>query len=616
MCGIAGILSLAQEPIQNPPIYSMTRTLVHRGPDGEGFWINPSQTIALGHRRLAIIDLSKEANQPMHYLNRYTIVYNGEIYNYIELREELRQKGVVFQTESDTEVILAAYATWGISCLSRLDGMFAFALWDEEEKTLFCARDRFGEKPFFYTIYNNCFYFASEIKALFAAGIPYTISNRFLYHYMVFGRTENPTEKHLTFYQYIYRLPNHHYLFIKNGQIQKKSYWNLEIDEVAIPEGKAVEQFRELFFKSIQRRMRSDVTVGTSLSGGLDSSSIACSIHYLYPKQVYHTFSGVFPGFQKDESPFIREVIKHTHFLSHTTSPTAEEIYRLFAKVFYHQEEPFGSMSICLQYCVFQLAKQHQVIVLLDGQGADEALAGYHFYYYNYLFTLLRKSPFHFLKVKKEIERLHQIRLNLGLSFYIHSFVPKLWGYVAQMRRQFLSPNHPYFKGLHPDIVQAYQNEMPIYPIFSTLKHYLKWSLVDQGLHELLRYADRNSMAHSIEVRLPFLYHKLVEFLMRLPIHYIIREGWTKWILRKAMDGILPSLIQWRKDKIGYEPPQDGWLKHPLMKKLIQEAQSYLLKEKIITHVAPNLEWVHLNLYFLHTIWSQVENRKTTVFQT
>jgi len=451
------------------------------------------------------------------------------------------------------------------------------------------------------------------MKALFAAGIPRSIHPQSLYQYVVFGNVEFPNDKRQTFFQGIYRLPNHHYLLIKDGKVQENAYWELETAEEEWDEHKAIEHFRSLFFESIQRRMRSDVPVGSSLSGGLDSSSIACSIHHLYPNQSYHTFSGVFPGFSKDESPFIQTVIQHTGFYSHTVSPTAEEIAQLFQTVFYHQEEPFGSMSICLQYCVFQLARQNHVIVLLDGQGGDEALAGYHAYYYTYLAELLRKNLFQFCKARKAIETLHNQRLELRPGFYFRSLLPEVWGYSAHLRRKSLPPTHPYFKGLNPDIVQSHQNQKSFYPLRPSLKALLRWNLVHKGLHELLRYADRNSMAHSLEVRLPFLYHKLVEFVMRLPTHFILREGWTKWILRKAMDGILPPSIQWRKDKIGYEPHHNEWLKHPTLQTLIQEARSYLQQEKLITQIFPDTEWSHLNLYLLLTCWKQDNALQTRV---
>ena len=307
MCGIAGILS--KKNIAFSHLKKMTDALAHRGPNGEGHWANEYHTVLLGHRRLSIIDLSDKGSQPMHCLGRYTIIHNGEIYNYIEIREFLITKGYHFYSKTDTEIIAAAFDFWGKRCLQHFDGMFAFAIWDNKEQQLFCARDRFGEKPFYYYEDDEHFVFASEMKALWAMGIEKVVSKKMMLNYLTLGQVQNPSDKEVTYYENIYALAPSHYLLFELLPFKYKlnQYWKLNKEsKIDCSVKDAIEKIDFLLGSSIQKKLRSDVAIGTSLSGGLDSSTIAA---YLASKKInLTTFSATFPSFEKDESPFIQKI--------------------------------------------------------------------------------------------------------------------------------------------------------------------------------------------------------------------------------------------------------------------------------------------------------------------
>ncbi|HEX8358088.1 MAG TPA: asparagine synthase (glutamine-hydrolyzing), partial [Segetibacter sp.] len=379
MCGIAGIL-LDSGNVSVPQLRKMTDAIAHRGPEGDGFWINATGETGFGHRRLSILDVSAAGAQPMHYQNRYTITYNGEIYNYRELKDQLVKKGYAFASQSDTEVLLAAYACYGKECLQHFDGMFAFAIWDEEEKSLFCARDRFGEKPFYYCYSprKRQLLFASEMKALWAAGVPKTPDGEMLLRYISVGWVQNPVNKEQTFFEDILSLPPSHYLWYRfatndTPTLEVRNYWDIDKETQTGKLDDLKEKFLSLFTTSVKRRLRSDVPLGSSLSGGLDSSSIVAIIAGLPAgTNRQKTFSAIFPGFNKDESKEIRLVAERFAIDNFTFTPTANGLIDDFEKLMYHQEEPFQSASIYAQFKVYELAKQRGVTVILDGQGADE----------------------------------------------------------------------------------------------------------------------------------------------------------------------------------------------------------------------------------------------------
>jgi asparagine synthase (glutamine-hydrolysing) len=582
MCGIAGILSKKQ--IHSNHIKKMMATLSHRGLDAEGFWANETNTIHFGHRRLSIIDLSVNANQPFHYLHRYTLIFNGEIYNYIEIKNYLLVKGYQFSTKSDTEVIAAAYDFWGKSCLQKLDGMFAFAIWDEREQNLFCARDRFGEKPFFYYEDEEHFIFASEMKALWSIGIEKQMDNKMLLNYITLGQLQNPADKELTFFKEIYSLPPAHYLTINFQNFISKihSYWRLDKEsKIDINEADAIERFTELFNASIQKRLRSDVAIGTSLSGGLDSSSIVAFL--ANENQHLKTFSATFSGFNKDESAYIKLVTDKFNVQNFSVSPSADELINDFEKLCYHQEEPFSSSSIYAQYKVYELAKQQGVKVLLDGQGVDETLAGYNKYVHYFLQEVLSRHKFGATLHEKTALQNNSQFFNWGIKNYFAAFLPAQAAILLERKDYKKTFAHA---DVHPDFLHnlvGHQWDGIHRPIVTKLNDILHFNITEMGLEELLRFADRNSMAHSTEVRLPFLQHDLVEFIFSLPSTLKIHQGFTKYILRKTVANKLPDAITWRKDKVGFEPPQKMWMQNKNLQDYIFEAKKKLVDENILS---------------------------------
>ena len=593
MCGIAGIYS--KSIVHHEQIKVMTDVLKHRGPDGEGQWISSNAHVGLGHRRLSIIDLTDMGKQPMHYLNRYTISFNGEIYNYLELKQELLKKGYTFSSKTDTEVLLALYDSEKEKCLTHLDGMFSFAIWDQQEQTLFCARDRFGEKPFFYHyIPGNCFLFASEMKALFAAGVQKKINNAMLYNYIAADWVDNPHEKSETFYQNVQKLEPAHFIILKNDLIiQKKRYWAINLEnKISISFDDALTRFKQLFQQSLTTKLRSDVAIGSSLSGGLDSSTIVMLLDS-YQLNSQKTFSAVFPGFEKDESTYIEKIIQKTRVTPYFTTPDVNVMLNELDTVFYHQEEPFGSASILAQWEVMKLAKQQDTIVLLDGQGADEILGGYTYYYRTYFQELYATSSSLFKEEYAAYKAWGGNHFEHDFKFTLQAKFPGMYNKYLRLRAG--PVNNPDF---HSDFNNEYRMNTPLpLPFTPSLNNHMHNTLCINGMFEtLLRYADRNSMAFSREVRLPFLNHQFVEFVYSLPSIYKIHHGWSKYILRKAYEHLVPSDISWRKDKIGYAPPEQQWLQNAKVKEMIKAGIAKLADEKIINikNLAPSKNWTYL----------------------
>lgn len=380
MCGIAGIVSPDPAVIREDQLEKMALSLKHRGPDGQVCWKNESGNAGFAHTRLCVIDTSDAASQPMHYGNRYTIVHNGEIYNYLEIKEELQKKGYSFNTFSDTEVILIAYACYREDCVQYFDGMFSFAIWDEQEQSLFCARDRFGEKPFYYWYdeQKKVFYFGSEMKSLTAAGVDRMQNNSSLLRFLTLGHTFDPTDTSVTSDERIRKLPASHWLrhSLKQSSISIRQYWDIPLVISRIPLDNAIIRLNELLSTSVNRRLRSDVSLGASISGGLDSSSIAFTIARMLQKNNFKTFTASFPGFEKDETAVAGRVAERLGFRNFSTVPSAEGFVADFEKLVFHHEEPFSSSSVYAQYKLFELASEQNVTVLLDGQGADEVIGG------------------------------------------------------------------------------------------------------------------------------------------------------------------------------------------------------------------------------------------------
>lgn len=598
MCGITGYISW-REKVNKELLEVMTDELVHRGPDGRGVWLNDKSSIGLGHRRLSIIDLTDKGAQPMHYENRFTITYNGEIYNYLELRSLLEGKGHRFASTTDTEVIMAAFAEYGYRCLDHFEGMFALAIWDDQKEELFCARDRFGEKPFYYHIDGDRMLFASEMKSLFKAGVPTTKNLKRYYYYLLYNVAEDPCDKTSTFYRDISQLEPAHYLVVKDdGTIDKHRYWDIDLDNNSSLDFQSAQaQFYDLFGESVAHRLRSDVHVGSSLSGGLDSSSIVMMIDKLKGNgQTQSTFSARFEGFEKDEGYFMERVIEQSNVNPQFVFPTVDSLTKALDSIFYHQEEPIGSLSVAVQYAVMQKAAEENVKVLLDGQGADEVLAGYGDFWSPFFLDLYKNNK---KQYNKEIRAFTELQGHEPVidqkEFFLRTYAPGLYHFLRK-RRASRDPRNPYFLGIHPDLVEEFQKEPNPLPKCNTLKEQLYFYTCTRGLGELLRYADRNSMAHSVEVRLPFLNHKLVEFVFSLPSGYLMHSGWTKYILRHSMENILPKEIAWRKDKIGFEPPQKSWEQSDPIRTKISNAIEELQRDKILVNPQKEQHWQYLAL--------------------
>lgn len=606
MCGIAGIISPNPNSVLLSSLQKMAAVLQHRGPNAEGFFINENATVGFAHRRLSIIDLSDGASQPMHY-HHCSIVFNGEIYNYLEIKNFLKTKGFSFSTQSDTEVIIAAYLFWGKNCLQHFDGMFAFAIYNDKQKELFVARDYFGEKPLYYYVSEKKdFYFASEMKALWAIGIEKKINHQLLLNYLTLGYTSCPINQTATFYSNIKTLEPGSHISIKNGKLQVVN-WKQEASNrkqvMANNEQEIIATFSNLLSNSVSKRLRSDVAIGTSLSGGLDSSSIVAHIHQLSAKNNYQpqTFTASFPSFTNDETIYSKAVASHFNLQQHIISPTEFDFVNEFQKLMYHQEEPLQSSSVFVQYMVYKLAKEKGITVLLDGQGADEILGGYKKYSHWFLQEMIRYNLSKF-SYEKALLATNDFLDQWNYKNYIAAFFPKITAKQLRLKAQKQQLTNQF---IHKDFLQQNKNAHSLQkPVIKGLQDILTYNTHIFGLHDLLRYADRNSMAHSREVRLPFLNKELEAFVSSLPSTFKINNGFTKWILRESIKNKLPQEIVWRKGKIGYEPPQQEWMKHKQVQEMIISARKKLVSQNILNssildttiqsksaHEANNFDW-------------------------
>jgi asparagine synthase (glutamine-hydrolysing) len=524
MCGFVALVG-GDADVTPPVIVAMRDRLAHRGPDGTGLWLGDTKTsrIGLGHRRLSIIDLSDAGAQPMFRLGeRIAIVYNGEIYNYVELREELQREGVEFTTQSDTEVLLAAYERWGTDCLEHLNGMFAFAIWDARRDELFLARDRFGEKPLFYTALPTGIAVASEIKALLAHPAVTARPNPAVVEAYAAGDYYEEGEE--TFFDGIVRLPAAHALVVGgDGTVRRRwRYWTPDytLIDPDYDERDAIDEFRALLERSVRMRLRSDVPVGTSLSGGLDSTMLVCLMAGLEDEAAMlsqNTFSGRFDEDDPtiSEGPQIDIATKHAGVDPFAVTPDPARLMDESALLHWHQEEPFLSASIYLQWCVMRLASEHRTTVLIDGQGADELLAGYQFYFSAWQLDRLDRG-------KLVTGALDTVRFNRRLRRASRSY--------AQSSRRF---NERIAYSL-PRLMLLWRNRPPVQAGPFTvgvppaergfrLRRQLAESLQYNMLPALLRYADRNAMAFSRETRFPFLDYELTDWCIRLPDAAFVR---------------------------------------------------------------------------------------------
>lgn len=582
MCGIAGYVDKTNKyRADRELIKKMTDKLIHRGPDAEGQWVD--EQVALGHRRLAIIDLDPKSNQPMvSYDGRYILTFNGEIYNYIELKRELSEKGAVFKTNSDTEVIIEAYREYGAECMNRFNGMWAFALYDTKEHKIIISRDRFGIKPIYTVDNDNVFAFASEIKAITAAFPNENIPNEIcIYRYLSGSVNEDTDEK--CFYRNIKIFPTAHYMIydIRNHTKEYKRYW--DVNEQAFYnkwiKGKdPVKTFKALFENAVQLRLRADVEVGACLSGGLDSSAIVGCASKKFGKKI-HTFSSIYTDKECNEEPFIRKVNEMWDTIPHYIRPDDYEknFTQYIADLTYHHDQPTASASLYSQYMVMK-GVQGNVKVVLDGQGADELFAGYIPYYSYHISDLIDKNTF-FAKWKA-----------IKLLVIVKKEWPDMIGAIntdaivrlVGLKNSFLFQNKKKIRELKiKGSMQLFTREFTdkVYDTYkrddiqcsSRLNTRLCNDVLNKSIPALLHNEDGNSMAFSIESRVPFLDYRIVEFAIALDGKYKIRNQWTKWIVRKACKEYLPKEIVKRTNKMGFPAPFARWLREGSSKEEIAE---------------------------------------------
>ena len=593
MCGILGIVEQAHSVVNLTEARRALASIRHRGPDDEGYLLynsaegvvqpcggsdtNPCVglpdmdnyagkpfNIVLGHRRLSIIDLSPRGHQPMASANgRYWIVFNGEIYNYLELRAELGKKRHIFQTESDTEVILAAYQEWGAKMLNHFIGMFAFAILDLQERKIFLGRDCFGIKPLYYVFNDNKFAFASEIKALLELrGVTRKANPQRLYEFLRFANTDYGDG---TMFSDVRQLPAAHYLMFSLDSFSPVNpirYWSIELDQKKdISYGEAVNKMRDLFEESVRLHIRSDVPVGACLSGGLDSSAIVAFMRKLgEPDQELHTFSYIDDHPTLSEEIYVNMVNANYSTIGHKVKPSPFDIVADLDRLVHIQEQPFMSTSIYAQHRVFRLAHEAGIKVMLDGQGADEIFAGYYSLLGARITSLLSQGEItaawriaQGAPQNMRSQRLKMIVSSVGRMLPAHCTAP-----FMAMVGQSLWPSWLIREWFVRHGVEARWQSRGHGK--DSLRKELLYSVNELSLPNLLRYEDRNSMGYSIESRVPYCNPKLAEFALSLPSSYLVADdGTTKAVFRQAMRGIVPDSVLDR-EKVGFATSERDWL--------------------------------------------------------
>ncbi|WP_184231722.1 asparagine synthase (glutamine-hydrolyzing) [Bosea sp. WAO] len=568
--------------------------VAHRGPDGGGWqtYSSPAGPVALGHRRLAIIDVSDAGLQPMADASaRYHLVFNGEIYNYIELREEMRAKGEIFASASDSEVLLRAYMLWGEAALPRLRGMFSFLIWDDRDKTLFAARDRYGIKPLYLAATPRGVAFGSEIKQLL--GLP-GLSGRMniprVHDFLASGISDHTSE---TMFEGVIQLRGGESVMIDASRggapaAPVRRWYPTTAGETVIGEGEAAERFRALLTDAVRLHLRSDVPVGSCLSGGLDSSSIVCLMSQMMGSDAggakVNTVSACYSEKSVDEKPFMDAVVAHAHTQPHFIFPKAEEVFARAADITWHQDEPFGSTSIFAQWCVFEEARRVGVKVMLDGQGADEQLGGYHHSFSFHLAGLIKQLKLaEALRTMQERQAWHGVPIAQQAK---HALIPLLpIGLAGMLRnRHRAMTQHDWLGG---ELLQAQGSDRTAFerarielglPPVTDLRTLCMNLTYGSNLSMLLHWEDRNSMAHGIEARVPFLDHPLVEFSLALGNDHKIVGADTKRVLRRAMEAILPPAVLQRRDKLGFATPEQAWFRGPLKGMMTEGVEATLAR--------------------------------------
>jgi asparagine synthase (glutamine-hydrolysing) len=611
MCGISALITPHPMPLSEP-IVRMTRAVQHRGPDDEGYlyaamngssaalcaagpdtprevlhapypWcprhepaaaMPASCRVALGHRRLSILDVSAAGHQPMSTRDRGVwVVFNGEIYNYIELRAELARAGAEFQTDCDTEVLLAAYTKWGVDCLQRLHGMFAFVLYDAHRQLVFAARDRFGVKPLYYWITpNGVLAFASEIKQFSVLpGWTARMNGQRAYDYLAWSILDHTDE---TLFEGVRQVRNGECVELRldalpplspEGTLPVRQWYELHGTAFEGTREDAAQAFGTLFRDAVRTHLRADVPVGSCLSGGLDSSSIVCVMNDLLRSQDAHarqqTFSACSTDPRIDERRFMEDVVSSRGLAAHYVYPDAAGLFETLDRIAWHQDEPFGSTSIYAQWQVFGLAARAKVKVMLDGQGADEQLGGYEAFSAARFTGLARSLRLGLLW--SEIEATRDVQGHSATWAFKHVMDGVLPSPARDLARRWVGKASAEPGWLRPDVLRA----QPVDPFRAddaaprSVTELSIRQLTRSNLQMLLHWEDRDSMAHSIEARVPFLDHRLVEFVVGLPDELKLSQGFTKRVLRDAMKGVLPESVRVRTDKLGFVTPEERWVR-------------------------------------------------------
>ncbi len=551
MCGVAGIIHKNKVTVDLADVKKMTDVIKHRGPDGEGHYLD--ENIGLGHRRLAIIDLSEAGHQPMEKDN-LVITFNGEIYNYIEIRKELEENGIIFNTQTDTEVILKAYQYWGEDCVQKFNGMWAFAIYDKGNNKIFISRDRFGIKPFYYHETQNSFFFGSEIRQLLTQVKERKVNKQILFDFLYLGYHHHNEN---TFFEGVMSLePGHNLIFntIK-GSYQIEKYYQLkpnkELEKLSFDD--ALVLFRKTLNEAIGIRLRSDVKVGTCLSGGMDSSYIAATASKPYKDQSGDQFTAITAKSvekKNDESAFAKMVVESANLDWKITEPSKNDFLAAIDRVIEAQEEPFGSPSIIMAYFVMKKAKEEGCTVLLDGQGGDETLLGYERYYS----AFINQQPNIFKKIGSAIKIAKNSKLSLKDVLLYNIYFNNAGIRAARQLKRYSYIKEPFKKFINKPLLREIANANKD---IHTLQEF---EITKIQMQKLLKYEDRNSMHFSIETRVPFVDYKVVELAYSLPFSYKMRAGWSKFILRKSAKGLLPNEIVWRRNKFGFEAPTKTWL--------------------------------------------------------
>jgi asparagine synthase (glutamine-hydrolysing) len=571
MCGILGVVfkdgDLAEAEYGN--VKKMATTLIHRGPDGSGFLVGSN--FVLAHLRLSIIDLSSAGAQPMDYMDKYSITFNGEIYNYLELKQELEARGYVFRTHTDTEVIMAAYDCWGVECQNKFNGMWSFVIVDKNKNRIFISRDRFGIKPLYYYKDEEYFIFASEIKALLEHNVvPRCINKDVCLDFIKNGDKQYTRE---TIFSNIFRFQFGAYIeedidVFLQGELKEKTYWTLNINtenEVFSQEkaSRYARNYYAILKDAVKIRLRSDVKVGSALSGGLDSSSIVYIISNELKELssdggLQETFSSVYKSNEVkhcDESHLIEKLAGHLNVKSNVIEPNVNDIIEEHRKFIYYLDTPPDN-TLMSSWHTYRLVRQKGVTVTLDGQGADEQLAGYLAYVMRHSFSM---------NIAEFVSYARSFIAIPGINKYL--FV----GFVISILKTVIGKKHT------KSILDYFAPSLRFnYCLNTILADDLKHALVN-----LFHYADRGSMAFSVESRMPFMDYRLVEFLAGVPACYKIHSGFTKYLARIAFDNKLPADIVWRKDKMGWPIPEDYWFNGPLKNILENTIQTSALFDKI-----------------------------------